>query len=108
MIFLQLFYEFFKVGLFAVGGGLATLPFLKAIAQKYPWFTMSDLMDMIAVSESTPGPIAINCATYAGYRAAGFWGALAATVGVMFSIMGILVVLLIKSLVDRIGSDVEY
>ena len=79
MIFLQLFYEFFKVGLFAVGGGLATLPFLKAIAQKYPWFTMSDLMDMIAVSESTPGPMGVNSASYAGFHAAGLPGAVAAT-----------------------------
>ena len=56
MIFLQLFYEFFKTGLFAIGGGLATLPFLKQIALRYPWFTPNDLMDMIAISESTPGP----------------------------------------------------
>ena len=56
MIFLQLFWEFFKTGLFSVGGGLATLPFLQDIAQNYPWFTSSDLLDMIAVSESTPVP----------------------------------------------------
>ena len=57
MIFLQLFYEFFKTGLFAIGGGLATLPFLKQISLRYPWFTPNDLMDMIAGSESTPGPM---------------------------------------------------
>lgn len=71
MIFLQLFYEFFKAGLFAIGGGLATLPFLKQISLRYPWFTPNDLMDMIAVSESTPGPIGVNSATYAGFHAAG-------------------------------------
>lgn len=71
MIFLQLFWEFLKTGLFAVGGGLATLPFLKAITHKYPWFTANDLMDMIAVSESTPGPMGVNSATYAGFHAAG-------------------------------------
>ena len=60
MIFLQLFYEFFKAGLFAIGGGLATLPFLKQISLRYPWFTPNDLMDMIAVSESTPGPMGVN------------------------------------------------
>ena len=60
MIFLQLFWEFLKTGLFAVGGGLATLPFLKAITHKYPWFTANDLMDMIAVSESTPGPMGVG------------------------------------------------
>ncbi len=71
MIFLQLFYEFFKAGLFAIGGGLATLPFLKQISLRYPWFTPNDLMDMIAVSESTPGPMGVNSATYAGFHAAG-------------------------------------
>ena len=60
MIFLQLFWEFLKTGLFAVGGGLATLPFLKAITHKYTWFTANDLMDMVAVSESTPGPMGVN------------------------------------------------
>lgn len=74
MIFLQLFWEFFKTGLFAVGGGLATLPFLKAITHKYPWFTANDLMDMVAVSESTPGPMGVNSATYAGFHAAGLPG----------------------------------
>ena len=79
MIFLQLFYEFFKAGLFAIGGGLATLPFLKQISLRYPWFTPNDLMDMIAVSESTPGPIGVNSATYAGFHAAGIPGAITAT-----------------------------
>ena len=66
--FLTLVYEFFKTGLFAVGGGLATIPFLKEIAEKYGWFSVSELTDMIAVSESTPGPIGVNMATYAGYN----------------------------------------
>ena len=79
MIFLQLFYEFFKAGLFAIGGGLATLPFLKQISLRYPWFTPNDLMDMIAVSESTPGPMGVNSATYAGFHAAGIPGAITAT-----------------------------
>ena len=55
MIYLQLFWEFFKTGLFAIGGGLATIPFLRDITLKYPWFTPEDLLDMIAISESTPG-----------------------------------------------------
>lgn len=79
MIFLILFYEFFKAGLFAVGGGLATLPFLSDMADKYEWLTHEALADMIAVAESTPGPIGVNCATYAGYNAAGIPGALVAT-----------------------------
>ena len=66
---ISLFIEFFKTGLFAVGGGLATLPFLKDIALRYDWFTPSELTDMIAVSEATPGPIGVNMSTYAGYKA---------------------------------------
>ena len=79
MSLLILIFEFFKIGLFSIGGGLATLPFLKAITHKYPWFTANDLMDMIAVSESTPGPMGVNSATYAGFHAAGLPGALTAT-----------------------------
>ena len=69
MVYLLLFYEFFKTGLFAIGGGLATLPFLYEIADKYTWFDEAMLSDMIAISESTPGPIGVNMATYAGYNA---------------------------------------
>ncbi len=69
---LLLMFEFFKTGLFAVGGGLATIPFLKEMAEKYyeayNWFSVSELTDMIAVSESTPGPIGVNMATYAGFN----------------------------------------
>ena len=79
MIYLQLFWEFFQTGLFAVGGGLATLPFLQSIAERYPWFTTEELSDMIAIAESTPGPIGINMATYAGVRAAGLLGGIVAT-----------------------------
>ena len=66
MILLQLFFEFFKIGLFAVGGGLVTIPFLYDLAEKTGWFNSNILVDMIAVSESTPGPIGINMATYVG------------------------------------------
>ena len=69
MLFIALMIEFFKTGLFAVGGGLATLPFLYDIAGKYDWLDMASMSDMIAVSESTPGPIGVNMATYAGYNA---------------------------------------
>ena len=67
MIFLQMFWEFFKTGLFAVGGGMATIPFLYNIADKTAWFTHNDLANMIAISESTPGPIGVNMATYVGF-----------------------------------------
>ncbi len=83
MIYLRLFYEFFKTGLFAVGGGMATLPFLSAMADKTGWFTQGMLADMIAVSESTPGPIGVNMATYVGFTTAGIPGAVAATLGLI-------------------------
>jgi chromate transporter len=81
MIYIQLFTEFFKTGLFAVGGGLATLPFLKNISDKYGWFSSQELIEMIAISESTPGPIGINMATYAGYKTAGLAGSILAVLG---------------------------
>ena len=83
MIFLSLFYEFFKAGLFAVGGGLATITFMKEISLKTGWFTLSQLTDMIAVSESTPGPMGVNCATYVGYETAGILGGIKATLGLI-------------------------
>ena len=67
LIYLQLFFEFFKTGLFAVGGGMATIPFLYDLSDKTGWFTHQDLANMIAVGESTPGPIGVNMATYVGY-----------------------------------------
>ena len=93
MIYLRLFWEFFKTGLFAIGGGMATLPFLKDIGLSTGWYTQTDLMNMLAVSESTPGPIGINMATYVGYTVAGIPGAVIATVGeVTPSIIVILIV----------------
>ena len=81
MIYLQLFWEFLKIGLFAVGGGMATLPFLQDLAEKTGWYSQSLITDMIAISESTPGPIGINMATYVGCNVAGFLGAVVATMG---------------------------
>ena len=93
MIYLQLFYEFFKAGLFAVGGGLATLPFLYDISDATGWFTHAQLADMVAVSESTPGPIGINMSTYVGYTTGGIPGAVIATLGLVTpSIIVILIV----------------
>ncbi len=99
MIFIRLFYEFFKAGLFAIGGGLATLPFLKQISLRYPWFTPSDMMDMIAVSESTPGPIGVNSATYAGFHAAGVPGALTATCSLVLP--SVIIIILVSRALDR-------
>ena len=80
MTVLLLMYEFFKTGLFSVGGGLATLPFLYEMSGNHPdWFTHADIADMIAISESTPGAIGINMSTYAGYRTAGIPGGILAS-----------------------------
>ena len=81
MIYVQLFLAFFKTGLFAVGGGLATLPFLYEISDTWHWFSHADIADMIAISESTPGAIGINMSTYAGFLTAGVPGGIIATLG---------------------------
>ena len=92
-IYLQLFIEFFKAGLFAVGGGMATIPFLYDISDNTGWFTHAQLTDMIAISESTPGPIGINMATYVGYTSAGISGSVIATLGLITpSIIVILII----------------
>ena len=93
MIYLTLYIEFFKIGLFAIGGGMATVPFLMELAEKYPWFTPAELANMIAISESTPGPIWINMATYAGYNAGGSFGALIATIGLVTPAIFIIVII---------------
>ena len=93
MILLRLFFEFAKVGLFAVGGGMATVPFMYDIADRTGWFTQARLADMIAVSESTPGPMGVNMATYVGYVTAGYPGSVAATLGLIAP--EILVILLV-------------
>ena len=101
MIYLQLFWEYFKAGLFAVGGGMATIPFLYEISDRTGWFTHRDLANMLAVSESTPGPIGVNMATYVGYVTGmkeggvmnAILGALTASIGlVMPSLIVILIV----------------
>jgi len=81
MIQLQLFWEFLKTGLFGVGGGLATIPFIYAISDSTGWITHAQIADMIAVAESTPGPIGINVATYTGFHVAGIVGSAVATLG---------------------------
>ena len=81
MIYLRLYWEFFKTGLFAIGGGMATFPFLRDIGARTGWFTEGMLADMLAVSESTPGPMGINMATYVGYTVGGLPGGVIATLG---------------------------
>lgn len=93
-LLLTLFFEFFKTGLFAVGGGMATLPFLYDMSARHPdWFSAAQLADMVAVSESTPGPIGVNMATYVGFETGGIAGAVIATLGLVTpSIIVILIV----------------
>lgn len=81
MIYLKLYYEFFKTGLFAIGGGLVTIPFLSKMGENFGWFTHEELVNMLAISESTPGPIGINMATYVGFKMGGVLGAICATIG---------------------------
>ena len=83
MIYFELFLAFFKIGLFAIGGGLATVPFLFDLAKEKAWFSVAELVKMIAVSESTPGPLGINMATFTGIQTAGFTGGLIATLGLI-------------------------
>ena len=90
---LRLFYEFAKTGLFAVGGGLATVPFLQSMGEKTGWFTNGDLSTMIAVSESTPGPMGVNMATYVGYEIAGIPGAAVATLGLIFPSVVVIIII---------------
>lgn len=99
MEILTLFFEFFKIGLFSVGGGLATLPFLYQLADKYDWFTRVELIDMIAISESTPGPIGVNMATFAGYNAAGILGGIIATMGIV--VPALIVIISIAKVLDK-------
>jgi chromate transporter len=107
MIFLRLFYEFFKTGLFSIGGGMATVPFLKSMATKTGWFSFGELADMIAVAESTPGPMGVNTATYVGFttgtRAAGMIGGLAGAVIATLGLVtpSIIVILIIASILEK-------
>lgn len=102
--YIYLMFEFLKTGLFAIGGGLATLPFLREMTMHYPWFTMEDLLDMIAVSESTPGPIGVNMATFAGFNAGGVLGALVATLSLIFP--SIIITIIIASFMERFQESV--
>jgi len=99
MIYLQLFFEFFKIGLFAIGGGLVTVPFLFDLSEAYDWFTVKELTDMIAIAESTPGPIGVNMATYAGFNAAGILGGIIATIGLVTP--SVIVIIMICRLMNK-------
>ncbi|MBQ9152240.1 MAG: chromate transporter, partial [Solobacterium sp.] len=97
--FLLLCWEYFKTGLFAIGGGYATIPFLREMSVKYGWFTLDQLTTMLAVSESTPGPIGVNMATYVGYSQFGIPGAIGATLSLVSP--SIIVICIIASVLER-------
>lgn len=99
MTLLRLFFEFFQTGLFAVGGGMATIPFLQEMSASTGWFTDADLTTMIAVSESTPGPIGVNMATYVGFQTAGPLGALVATLGLITP--SVIIILIIAGFLQK-------
>lgn len=99
MTLLRLFYEFAKTGLFAVGGGMATIPFLYAISEKTGWFTATDIGNMIAISESTPGAIGVNMSTYVGFHVSGIIGALIATFGLVLP--SIIVIIIISKMLKK-------
>ncbi len=92
-----LFFEFFKTGLFAVGGGLATVPFLRDMGAAYGWLSEAELANIIAIAESTPGPIGVNAATYVGYLVCGIPGAVVATIGLVTPSV-IIIVLIAKAI----------
>ncbi len=94
MTYLLLFYEFFKTGLFAVGGGLATLPFIYDMSARYPqWISIDDISNMIAISESTPGPMGVNMATYTGFTVGGVLGSITATVGLVLPSLIVIIII---------------
>ena len=99
MIYVLLFWEFFKVGLFAIGGGLVTVPFLFDMSDTYSWFSHEELVNMIAISESTPGPLGVNMATYVGYNTAGILGGIVAVFGLVLP--SVLVIVFLASLLFK-------
>ncbi len=99
----RLFYEFFKIGLFAVGGGPATIPYLMDLAEKFDWFTMEDVTNMIAISESTPGPLGLNMATYVGTDALGILGG--AWASIALTIPSIIVIILVAKFLDNFSQN---
>ena len=104
MTYLLMCWEFFKTGLFAIGGGLATLPFLREISLKYNWYTLSELSNMIAIGNATPGPIGVNMATYAGFTTGGVGGGVLATIAMV--IPSFVVILIVASILDKFRNSI--
>lgn len=103
MIYLQLAFEFFKIGLFSFGGGYATIPFLYHIAETYKWYSLDELTQMVAVASITPGPVGINVATYAGLKSAGIFGSLLATTSEMLP--SLILVIIVSKLLKKFSDN---
>ena len=102
-MYLQLFLEFFKIGLFSFGGGYATIPFLYHISQVYNWYSLDELTQMVAVASITPGPIGINVATYAGLKSAGVLGSVLATTAEMLP--SLFLVIIVSKLLKKFSDN---
>lgn len=103
MLYLQLFLQFFHVGVFSFGGGYATLPFLYDIAEKYHWYSTKQLTDMLAISSITPGPVGVNMATFAGFTTSGILGALIATTAIILP--SYIIVTIVSKLLDKFKTN---
>lgn len=90
-VYTTLFWTFFKIGLFTFGGGYAMIPLIQAeIAERKKWMRSEEILDIVIIAESTPGPISVNAATYVGFKVSGFWGAFFATLGLVLPSLGII------------------
>lgn len=98
-VLVEMFLRFFICGLFSIGGGLATLPFLYSISEQTGWYTYDDISNMIAISESSPGPLGVNMATYVGYQTEGLVGALVAPLALVFP--SVIVIILVSKMLDK-------
>ena len=98
-LYLQLFLQFFHVGIFSFGGGYATLPFLYNIANNFHWYTTKQLTDMLAIASITPGPVGINVATFAGFTTSGILGAIIATTAIILP--SFIIVTIVSRMLDK-------
>lgn len=102
-LFIQLFLQFFHVGVFSFGGGYATLPFLYDIAEKYHWYSVKQLTDMLAISSITPGPVGVNVATFAGFATSGILGSLIATTAIILP--SYIIVTIVYKVLDKFRTN---
>lgn len=103
MLLAQIYIRFFSVGLFSIGGGLATLPFLQSMGETTGWFNAVDISNMVAISESTPGPMGINMATYVGFHTAGVLGSIIAPIGLCTP--AIVIIMIVSKILQKFRSS---